>query len=90
MKMNSLALIVVLAALNGRAAMACNHTNPNPMDLTCTMADILHPAFASPSFYTNDPNGRLAMLNACRDPRQHVPASWCNAAAAAQRITGVR
>ena len=87
MKMNSLALIVVLAALNGTAAMACNPNNP--ADLSCPPTFFLDRTFGSVSYYMNNGPARFAEIVACTHPNPLNPPkpSWCAAAMQAQRIT---
>ena len=92
MKMNSLALILVLSVFNGAAAMACNRANPDPLDLTCPATIYLDRVFGSVAYYQNDKLARWVELAHCRSPDVRVrgPASWCAAAMQAQALTGGR
>ena len=89
MKMNSLALIMVLAVFNGTGALACNRSNPNPADLSCPPTFFLDRTFGSVSYYMNNGPARFAEVAACTHPIPwyHENPAWCAAAMQAQRIT---
>jgi hypothetical protein len=92
-KMNSIALIVVLAVFNGRPALACNRTNPNPLDMSCPTTIYLDNVFGSVSYYANNGPARFAQITACTHPNPFTPPNprWCAAAMQAQRYaTGAR
>ena len=88
MKMNSLALITVLAVFIGTGALACNRSNPNPMDLSCPTMIFLDRTFGSVSYYLNNGPARFAELAGCTHPTPlvHENPAWCAAAMQAQRI----
>lgn len=85
--MNSLALIVVLAALNAPMAIACNPNNP--MDLSCPPGYFLNRTFGSIQYYANNGPARWAQIAGCTHPTPlvHENPQWCAAAMQAQRLT---
>jgi hypothetical protein len=88
MKMNSLALVMVLAVFKGTAALAyC--ASGNPLDLRCSTSDFLNPVFGSVTYYMNNGPARWAEIQSCTHPNPYMPPNpkWCAAAMQAQRIT---
>lgn len=87
--MDSLALILVLAVFNGPDALACNRSNPNPMDMSCPTTIFLDQTFGSVTYYATNGPARWAQIQSCTHPNPFMPPNprWCAAAMQAQRIT---
>ena len=91
--MRNVSFALVLAVLNGTAALACNMANPNPMDTTCKPSVFLDRTFGSVTYYMNNGPARFAEIAGCTHPTPlvHENPKWCAAAMQAQRIvTGAR